>query len=155
MLELSDLQKHLLNDFQRDFPLTPRPYETIATQLGVSEEDVLSALEALHQAQCISRIGAVIPPNTIGVSTLAAMSIPDDALARVAMQINQYAEVNHNYEREHVVNLWFVLIAKDAAHLDCVIALIENETGYRVLRFPLVKEFFIDLSFRLDLAHDR
>jgi hypothetical protein len=62
--------------------------------------------------------------------------------------------VNHNYEREHDVNLWFVLIAQDSAHLDNVIASIENETGYRVLRFPLVKEFFIDLSFRLDLDND-
>jgi hypothetical protein len=47
-----------------------------------------------------------------------------------------------------------VLIAQNAAHLDNVIISIENKTGYPVLRFPLIKEFFIDLSFRLDLAND-
>jgi DNA-binding Lrp family transcriptional regulator len=82
------------------------------------------------------------------------MSVPENKIERVAEQINQYTEVNHNYEREHDVNLWFVLIAQNAAHLDNVIISIENKTGYPVLRFPLIKEFFIDLSFRLDLAND-
>ena len=154
MLELSDLQKKLLNDFQRNFPLTPKPYADIAKQLGVSENDVLEALNELDEKQCISRIGAIIPPNQIGVSTLAAMSIPENDIERVAAQINQYTEVNHNYEREHMVNLWFVLIAQNAVHLNNVISSIENEKSYPVLRFPLIKEFFIDLSFRLDLAND-
>ena len=154
MLELSDLQKKLLNDFQRNFPLTPKPYADIAKQLGVSENDVLEALNELDEKQCISRIGAIIPPNQIGVSTLAAMSIPENDIERVAAQINQYTEVNHNYEREHDVNLWFVLIAQNAVHLNNVISSIENETSHPVLRFPLIKEFFIDLSFRLDLAND-
>ncbi len=154
MLVLSDLQKKLLNDFQRNFPLTPEPYAAIAKQLDVSEDAVLAALNELDEKQCISRIGAIIPPNQIGVSTLAAMSVPENELERIAAQINQYIEVNHNYEREHEVNLWFVLIAKHAAHLDKVITSIENETGYPVLRFPLIKEFFIDLSFHLDLSND-
>ena len=154
MLELSNLQKKLLNDFQRNFPLTPQPYADIANQLGVSENDVLEALNQLDEKQCISRIGAIIPPNQIGVSTLAAMSIPENEIERVAEQINQYTEVNHNYEREHDVNLWFVLIAQNAVHLNNVISSIENETSYPVLRFPLIKEFLIDLSFRLDLAND-
>lgn len=154
MLKLSDLQKKLLNDFQRNFPLTPKPYADIAKQFGVSENDVLDALNELDEKQCISRIGAIIPPNQIGVSTLAAMSVPENEIERVAAQINQYTEVNHNYEREHEVNLWFVLIAQNAAHLDKVITSIENESGYPVLRFPLIKEFFIDLSFHLDLTND-
>lgn len=154
MLVLSDLQKKLLNDFQRNFPLTPEPYAAIAKQLDVSEDAVLAALNELDEKQCISRIGAIIPPNQIGVSTLAAMSVPENELERIAAQINQYIEVNHNYEREHEVNLWFVLIAQHTAHLDEVITSIENETGYPVLRFPLIKEFFIDLSFHLDLSND-
>lgn len=65
MLELSNLQKKLLNDFQRNFPLTPQPYADIANQLGVSENDVLEALNELDEKQCISRIGAIIPPTKL------------------------------------------------------------------------------------------
>ncbi len=151
-MQLTDLQKKLLNDFQRDFPISPQPYAEIAEQLGVTENDVLQSLRELNELKFISRIGAIIPPNQIGVSTLAAMAVPENELERVATQINQFSEVNHNYERENTLNLWFVIIANDASHLDNVIQSIESQTGYNVLRFPLEKEFFIDLSFRLDLS---
>ncbi len=150
---LTDLQKELLNNFQHDFPLSPTPYADIAAQLNVTENDVLQAFQDINEKKFISRIGAIIPPNQIGVSTLAAISVPETELERVASQINDFSEVNHNYERENVLNLWFVVIANDAAHLDDVIRTIELETGYNVLRFPLEKAFFIDLSFRLDLAN--
>ncbi|MDD2865426.1 MAG: Lrp/AsnC family transcriptional regulator [Methylococcales bacterium] len=152
-MSLTLLQKKLLNDFQRNFPLSPTPYADIATTLNVTEAQVLQAFQELSKQAAISRIGAIIPPNQIGVSTLAAMSVPKDESERVALQVNHFREVNHNYERENAMNLWFVVIANDVTHLDSVINDIEATTGYKVLRFPLEKEFFIDLSFNLDLAN--
>ena len=150
---LTDLHKRLLNDFQRDFPLSPRPYQDIADQLGVTEDDVLSALTELNGQQFISRIGPVIPPNHIGVSTLVAMAIPERELQTVADKISSYPEVNHNYEREHRFNLWFVAIAADAEHLSDFINKVERETGYKTLQLPMLHDFFIDLGFKLDLHH--
>ena len=150
---LTDLQKKLLNDFQRNFPLSPTPYADIAAQLNVTESDVLQAFQDLNKQNFISRIGAIIPPNKIGISTLAAMSVPENELDRVAKQVSFFSEVNHNYERENDVNLWFVIIANNTAHLNEVIKAIEVETGFNVLRFPLEKEFFIDLSFKLDFKN--
>jgi DNA-binding Lrp family transcriptional regulator len=113
---------------------------------------VLQAFQELNQQALISRIGAIIPPNQIGVSTLAAMRVPETELKNVAQKVSLFTEVNHNYERENALNLWFVVIANDARHLDNVIREIEAATGFDVLRFPLEKEFFIDLSFKLDLG---
>ncbi|MFZ2725433.1 MAG: Lrp/AsnC family transcriptional regulator [Methylococcaceae bacterium] len=152
---LSDLHKHLLDDFQRDFPLTPRPYLTIANRLGVSETDVLNAFEQLNQQQFISRIGAVIPPNHIGSSSLVAMAIPPEQLHEVAEKISVYPEINHNYEREHRFNLWFVAVANSAEQLESLIIQIEQDTGYQALRLPLVQDFFIDLGFKLNWQHAR
>ena len=150
---LTDLHKRLLNDFQRDFPLSPRPYQDIADALGVSEDDVLSALNELNERNYISRIGPIIPPNQIGVSTLVAMAVPEPQLQAVADKISAYPEVNHNYEREHRLNLWFVAIAADAGHLLVLLDAIERDTGYKTLSMPLVDDFFIDLGFKLDLQH--
>lgn len=150
---LSDLHKHLLNDFQRDFPLVERPYLHIAQQLGVSEDDVLSALTELRDNQLISRIGPIIPPNQIGASMLVAMAVPEPELQRVADIISHYPEVNHNYERENRFNLWFVVVASTAEHLHQVLDKIERQTGYKSQRLPLLNDFFIDLGFRLDLSH--
>jgi DNA-binding Lrp family transcriptional regulator len=148
---LAPLHKHLLNDFQHDFPLTTRPFQAIAESLGVSEEEVLSAFSALNEQHFISRIGPVIPPNHIGVSTLVAMAVAEQDLQAVADKISAHPEVNHNYEREHRFNLWFVLIAADDQHLQAVIKAIEQETSYKTMQLPLLDDFFIDLGFKLDM----
>ncbi|MEI6333582.1 MAG: Lrp/AsnC family transcriptional regulator [Methylococcaceae bacterium] len=150
---LTPLQQRLLNDFQRDFPLSPRPYLDIAKQLGVSEDDVLSALTELSDQHFISRIGPIIPPNQLGVSTLVAMAIPEQQLQAVADKISTHPEINHNYEREHRFNLWFVAIASDAEHLQAVLDAIELETGYKTMSLPLLDDFFIDLGFKMDFHH--
>ncbi|MDO9103763.1 MAG: Lrp/AsnC family transcriptional regulator [Methylovulum sp.] len=150
---LTDLHKHLLNDFQRDFPLSVRPYQEIADTLGVTEDEVLAALTDTAVQQYISRIGPVIRPNHIGVSTLVAMAVPEEHLQTVADKISAYPEINHNYEREHRLNLWFVAIASDVEHLNHFINEVERETGYKTLQLPLLNDFFIDLGFKLDLNH--
>ena len=147
---LPPLHQRLLNDFQRDFPLSPRPYMDIANQLGVSEDDVLSALTELSDQHFISRIGPIIPPNQLGVSTLVAMAIPEEQLQAVADKVSTHPEINHNYEREHRFNLWFVAIANDAEHLQAVLDAIELETGYKTMSLPLLDDFFIDLGFKMD-----
>jgi DNA-binding Lrp family transcriptional regulator len=147
------LHKQLLNDYQRNFPLSPTPYQDIATELGVSESEVINALTELNETDVITRIGPVIPPNRIGVSTLAAMAVPEAQLHEIAQIVSACPEVNHNYEREHYFNLWFVIIASNADHLQQVITKIERQTDCPVMSLPLVDDYFIDLSFRMDL-HD-
>lgn len=150
---MTSLHKQLLNDYQRNFPLSPTPYRDIAVELGVSEAEVINALTELNESEVITRIGPVIPPNRIGVSTLAAMAAPEAQLHDIAQIVSACPEVNHNYEREHYFNLWFVIIASDADHLQRVITKIERQTSYPVMSLPLVDDYFIDLSFRMDL-HD-
>jgi DNA-binding Lrp family transcriptional regulator len=148
---LSELERRLLNDFQHDFPLTPTAYADIAQVLGVSETEVLETLTRLKQQGAVSRVGAVLRPNTVGVSTLAAMAVPPERLDEVAHIVNGYAEVNHNYEREHRLNLWFVATAPDSARLQAVLNEIGVRSGLEVLAFPLLEDYHIDLGFDLNI----
>ncbi|MGE5241502.1 MAG: AsnC family transcriptional regulator [Bacteroidota bacterium] len=147
----TEIDRRLLNDFQHEFPLTPTPYADMARELGVTEDEVIARLHKLKHAGAVSRVGAVVRPNTVGVSTLAAMAVPAEELEPIAQLINDYAEVNHNYEREHRLNLWFVATAPDAARLQAVLDDIAARTGYEVLSFPLVEDYHIDLGFDLKL----
>jgi DNA-binding Lrp family transcriptional regulator len=146
---LNDLERRLVNDFQHDFPLSPTPYADMAQRLGVREDEVMAALARLQAAGAVSRVGAVLRPNTVGVSTLAAMSVPVADLERVAALVNGYREVNHNYEREHALNLWFVATAPDSQRLQHVLDDIAARSGYEVLSFPLLEDYHIDLGFDL------
>ncbi len=146
---LNDLEKRLLNEYQKGFPLSPRPFAEIAECLGTSESLVIKILARLQELGVVSRVGPVFKPNRIGVSTLAAMAVPEDALERIAEVINRCDEVNHNYEREHRFNLWFVVTAANQQRLNEVLAELEFTTGYRILNLPLEKQFHIDLGFQL------
>lgn len=139
----------MLNDFQHDFPLTPTPYADIARELGVTEAEVLETLARLKRAGALSRVGAVVRPNTVGCSTLAAMAVPAARLDEVAALVSGYTEINHNYEREHRLNLWFVATAPDGARLQAVLDEIAARTGIEVLAFPLLEDYHIDLGFDL------
>ena len=81
---MEDLTEKLLNDFQRNFPLNPLPFEQIATALNTSTEVVIEKLKELQAKGAVSRVGPVFSPNTVGVSTLAATSVPADKLEVVA-----------------------------------------------------------------------
>ena len=149
MRQFSSLEQRLLNEFQHGMPLTPNPYADIARQLGVYETTVLETLQRLQTEGVISRVGAVFRPNRIGASTLAAIAIPVEELEEVAAIVSEFTEVNHNYEREHRFNLWFVVVADDEDQLEAVLAEIEAGCGYPVLDLPLLNDYFIDLGFDL------
>ncbi len=145
--QFSDLEKRLIDGFQRDFPLHPRPYGIIAERLGVEEETVIELLAELQAAGVISRIGAVLEPHRAGYSTLAAMQVPAPLLPQIAAFVSAYPEVTHNYEREHRLNLWFVIAAPSRARVAAILSDIEYRTGLAVLDLPLLEAFHLDLGF--------
>ena len=146
---MTEFEKRLLDGYQRDLPLTPRPYAGIAEELGVDEAEVIATLRRLAAEGVVSRVGAVFEPLSVGASTLAAMAVPDDRLAEVAKLVNGFDEVNHNYQREHPFNLWFVIVAADGDGVARVIDEIERRTELEVLDLPMLEGYHLDLGFPL------
>lgn len=146
---MNELTKNLLDEFQRDFPLVARPYAVISERMGVSEDDVIEALKGLRAQGILSRVGAVFKTGTIGHSTLAAMSVPPGRLEEIAALVSSFEAVNHNYEREHRLNLWFVVTAPDTGSVDGVILEIERLTEIKVLNLPMLDDYHLDLGFQL------
>jgi DNA-binding Lrp family transcriptional regulator len=138
-----------LNNFQQGFPLSARPYADLAKQLGVSEQEVIQTLKELQESKTISRVGPVFRVGSVGASTLAAMAVPAERLEEVAALVNEYDAVNHNYEREHGFNLWFVATAADDEDLQDTLRDIEQRSGLEVMYLPMLEDYHIDLGFEL------
>lgn len=147
--QLSQTDQLLLNNFQHGFPLQERPFAEIARQLNVSEDYVIASLQRLQAQGIISRVGPVFYPNRIGNSTLAAMAVPEDRLDEVAEMVSAYDEVNHNYQREHEYNLWFVVTAENRQAIDRLLDDIAQRSGLDVLDLPMQEDYYIDLGFKL------
>lgn len=146
---LDSIDRRLLDDFQQGFPLVSRPYAALAETLGIAEAEIIDRLERLKNAGAVSRVGAVIRPHAVGASTLAAMAVPVVWLERVADLVSGYGEVNHNYQRDHRLNLWFVVTAAGRDVVTAVLDDIERRTGIEVLDLPMLEDFHIDLGFGL------
>ena len=146
---LDALDRRLLEEFQRDFPVCERPYAEMARRIGSDEDTVISRLRRLEENGVLSRVGPVFRPGMLGASTLAAMAVPSDRLEAVAETVSGYLEVNHNYERDHEFNLWFVVTAKDSAAVAAVLDDVRRRTGLEVMDLPMLEEFHIDLGFPL------
>lgn len=143
------LEAALIERYQRDFPLVRKPFAAIARELGAPEHLVIATVERLLASGRMSRLGAVIRPNVAGISTLAAMTVPKNRLDDVADLVSRDPGVNHNYERENALNLWFVLHAANEDDLVSRLSRIASATGLDVHDLRLAKEYRIDLGFSL------
>jgi len=145
----------LVDGWQRDFPLCPRPYARIGQSAGLTEGEVIATLRELAEEGLLARVGATVKPNTAGVSTLAAMAVPAARLEEVATTVNAEWGVNHNYQREHAINLWFVVTAPDQDALDATLARVRARTGIDIIDLPLERAYHIDLGFSLTGTGDK
>ena len=75
------------------------------------------------------------------------MKIPPAEFDRVAEIVNGFPEVAHNYARDHVLNMWFVLATETPERIGEAIAAIEKATGFPVYNMPKLEEFFVGLRF--------
>jgi DNA-binding Lrp family transcriptional regulator len=152
---LSELDKKLINLLQDGFPLTSRPFITVSKQLAengveASEADVMQRIQALLDDGTLSRFGPMYQAERMGGGlTLAAMKVDEKDYERVNEQVNAFAQVAHNYRREHELTMWFVLATETPEGIKDCIAEMEAVTGYHVFDMPKEEEFYVGLKFAL------
>ena len=145
---MDEIDRRIINDLQGGFPLSERPYADAADSLGIGENELIGRLQAMLDQGVLSRFGPMFNADRMGGAfTLAAMQVPKERFETVAAQVNAWPEVAHNYEREHALNMWFVIGVGRPERIVAVIRGIEAETGLRVFDMPKLEEFFVDLRF--------
>lgn len=139
----------LLNGWQRGFPLEREPFARIGREQGLDAATVLARLHACRADGRLGRIGGVFAAGAGGSGLLAAMAVPADRLEAVAAQVSALPGVNHNYEREHRWNLWFVIGGARDTAVQRALDGLEADTGLPTLRLPMQRAYRIDLGFDL------
>ncbi len=148
---MDDIDRAILNRIQSDFPITSRPYLSIANDLGLSGEDVLNRLVQLKKNGIIRRIGGNFVPEKLGfVSTLCAAKVPEDKISLFAETVNRYPGVTHNYKRDSHFNIWFTFIAQSMEEIKSNLEAISEETQVKdIINLPATKVFKIKAHFDL------
>lgn len=147
MPELDAIDRAIIDTLQGDFPLTERPYACAAERLGIGETDLLTRLERMLADKVLTRFGPMFQIERMGGAfVLAALAVPEARYEIVTAQVNALPQVAHNYRREHVLNMWFVLATETPGGIAEAIAQIEAETGLPVHAFPKEQEYFVQMQ---------
>ena len=144
------IDRRIVNALQDGLPITPRPYAEAAAALGLTEGELIECLERLLQGGELTRFGPLWNAEKLGGAlTLAALSVPAEDFERIAGIVNGFPQVAHNYERDHALNMWFVLATERPEEVAEVIADVEAQSGLKVLNLPKIEEFYVGLRFAL------
>ena len=144
---MDELDRAIVNALQEDFPLSARPFRDAARALDTTEQELIARIGRMLEDGTLTRFGPLYHVERGGGAfVLAAMQVPAADFERVAGVVNRYPQVAHNYQREHRLNMWFVIAAETAQDAAAVIAEIERDTGLPVLDFPKRREYFVGLK---------
>lgn len=148
-MQLDQLDRRLLNLVQSDFPICPQPYQVLAEQLGVTEQEILQRLERLMKQDVIRRLGGVFDSRKLGYKgTLCAIKVPQDRIDEVAAVINSYLGITHNYLRDDDYNMWFTILARSPAKVEQILGEIKEKTGINdIINLPSQRFFKVLVNF--------
>ena len=149
---IDKLDRLILNEIQRNFPVTHRPFLVLSRKLKMREKEVMERVQKLKDLGIIRRIGASFSARAVGFSsTLCAAKVPEERIEEFVAVVNTYPGVTHNYEREGDYNIWFTLIAHSKKRIDQILAEISRKTGVKdILNLPALKTFKIAVDFNFE-----
>jgi len=144
---MDSVDARLVNCLQEGLPVCPRPFDDIAASLELSVEELLSRIQRLLDDRVLTRFGPMFNAENLGGAlSLCAMQVPLERYDEVAELVNAFPEVAHNYERDHLLNMWFVIATERPEQAGAVLGEIEQATGCRVYDMPKQEEFYIGLK---------
>ena len=151
MTSIDKIDRAILNRIQSNFPITTRPYLSIAENLNLSEDQVIKRLKRLKKKGIIRRIGGNFVPEKLGfVSTLCAAKVSMDKIDSFVGTVNRYPGVTHNYRRDNKYNIWFTFIAQSMDEIKNNLKNISQETGVKeIINLPATKMYKIKAHFDL------
>ena len=142
----------ILNALQDDLPLVSRPWKTIADRLNITETEIICRMKNLEESGIIRGISPVLESRSLGLhaATLVALHVVEERLDEIAAVISSYAEVSHNFQRDHYYSLWFTIAAENEEGIQRVLHEILQQTGIPasdVLDLPTTKKIKINVRF--------
>jgi len=144
---MDSVDASLVNCLQDGLPVCSRPFDDIADSLGLSVDELLSRVQRLLDDKVLTRFGPMFNAENLGGAlSLCAMQVPLDRYDEVTDLVNAFPEVAHNYERDHLLNMWFVIATERPEQAAVVLGEIEQLTGCQVYDMPKQEEFYIGLK---------
>jgi DNA-binding Lrp family transcriptional regulator len=143
---------------QGSFPIAPRPYQHVAAQADMTEEQAIARVQELIDHRIIRQVTPIFDTRALGYSSmLVAAKVDPENPWRAAKVINEHPGVSHNYLRNHEFNIWFTIATEPDSPLGLertleVLAEIAGAESIRQL--PTLKLFKIRMDLEMEGGTD-
>jgi len=137
------LDRSIIGLVQGDIPLESHPFESLARELNVSEQEIVARLRTLQKDGIIRRWGAVLRHQKAGylANAMVAWKVVSDRADEAGNIMAQFAEVSHCYLREvpeiFGYNLFAMVHARSDEQLHEIIVKISEQAeldDYQIIR---------------------
>ena len=153
-IPLDDLDKRLLNLMQGSFPIAARPYQHVAGEAGISEDEVIARVQHLLDERIIRQVTPIFDTRALGYSSmLVAAKVDPENPWRAANVINEHPGVSHNYLRNHEFNIWFTIATEPDSPLgleQTLTRLGELAGAESIRQLPTLKLFKIRMDLEME-----
>ncbi|MBV9466159.1 MAG: Lrp/AsnC family transcriptional regulator, partial [Solirubrobacterales bacterium] len=139
---------------QGAFPIATRPYQHVASQAGISEEEAIDRVARLLAERIIRQVTPIFDTRALGYSSmLVAAKVDSENPWRSATVINAHPGVSHNYLRNHEFNIWFTIATEPDSPLglEGTLEVLGRLAGAESIRqLPTLKLFKIRMDLEME-----
>ncbi len=98
----------VLRAAQKGIPIVKEPFEGIAKEAGISQDEVIERLKKLIKGGVIKRLGISINQRKVGIeaNAVVAWKVPQEQVESVGNMLAAYKEITHCYERVTMPGKW-------------------------------------------------
>jgi DNA-binding Lrp family transcriptional regulator len=144
-MELSAIDRALLDIVASGLPLVPQPFAEIARSLGLAEDEVLTRLNGLLDAGLIKRLGVVVRHRELGyrANAMVVWDVPDAEVPDIGGRMARVPFVTLCYRRPRRAgwpyNLFCMIHGRDRANVETQVETLVADLG--LTRIPRVVLF--------------
>ena len=101
LVDLDSIDRKILVALQGDLDDSPEPYAGIASDVSISETEVIQRIKRMQEDGIIRRIGAMIRhiEAGIGFNGMIVWKVEPDRIEQAGRLMAEFPEVTHCYER--------------------------------------------------------
>jgi len=102
MIELSAVDRLVINELQQDLPLVSEPFTLMASRLGMEVASFLNCCRSILERGVIRRYGASVNHHKVGfqANAMTCWRVPADKVVVAGQELASLREVSHCYERQ-------------------------------------------------------
>ncbi|MEE9199359.1 MAG: Lrp/AsnC family transcriptional regulator, partial [Dehalococcoidia bacterium] len=132
---LTEADKAFIRELQEDMPLVPRPFDGMASRLGITLGELFRKCDEFQEAGLMRRYAAILHHQNAGFTAngMVCWRVPEERVREVGETAASFPQVSHCYQRptypDWPYNLFSMVHARDEEKCRRIAEKISEKTG--------------------------